>query len=165
MENIFQRVSVRSYEDKPVEEEKIDRILRAGFAAPSSKNKQPWEFVVVTNKEKLVELSTVSLYSGCLKNAPAAIVPVYRLGIIDSEVYTQINMAIATENMWLAMPKLELGGVWLGVAPVKERMDKVSEVLDLPSEFKAFAMLAFGYPKSVKPQQDRYQPDKIHWIR
>ena len=53
MENIFHRVSIRKYEDRPVEKEKILQILKAGMQAPSACNQQPWEFYVVTDKEKI----------------------------------------------------------------------------------------------------------------
>ena len=76
MNNIYTRVSVRQYEDRPVEPEKITEILRAGMQAPSCGNQQPWEFYVVTNKEKLIALSESHRYAGCAANAPAAIVPV-----------------------------------------------------------------------------------------
>ena len=78
MENIFHRVSIRKYEDKPVEKEKILQILKAGMQAPSACNQQPWEFYVVTDKEKILELSKATPYSGCAAGAPVVIVPVYR---------------------------------------------------------------------------------------
>ena len=65
MENIFHRVSIRKYEDKPVEKEKILQILKAGMQAPSACNQQPWEFYVLTDKEKIRELSKATPYSGC----------------------------------------------------------------------------------------------------
>ena len=72
MENIFHRVSIRKYEDKPVEKEKILQILKAGMQAPSACNQQPWEFYVVTDKEKIRELSKATPYSGCAAGAPQA---------------------------------------------------------------------------------------------
>ena len=74
MNNIFTRVSIRKYQDRPVEKEKTEAILRAATQAPSAANQQPWEFYVVTNKEKLEALSKVHPYAGMTKNAPAAIV-------------------------------------------------------------------------------------------
>ena len=71
MENIFHRVSIRKYEDKPVEKEKILQILKAGMQAPSACNQQPWEFYVVTDKEKIRELSKATPYSGCAAGKPA----------------------------------------------------------------------------------------------
>ena len=70
MENIFHRVSIRKYEDKPVEKEKILQILKAGMQAPSACNQQPWEFYGVTDKEKIRELSKATPYSGCAAGAP-----------------------------------------------------------------------------------------------
>ena len=78
MENIFHRVSIRKYQDKPVEKEKIMQILKAGMQAPSACNQQPWEFYVVTDKEKIEELSKATPYSRCAAGAPVVIVPVYR---------------------------------------------------------------------------------------
>lgn len=67
MNSIFHRISVRKYEDKPVEKEKIMEILKAGMQAPSACNQQPWEFYVVTDKEKIQKLSKVTPYTGCAK--------------------------------------------------------------------------------------------------
>ena len=78
MNHIYSRVSIRKYQDRPVEKEKTLAILKAAMQAPSAANQQPWEFYVVTNKEKLAALSTVHPYAGMTKNAPAAIVAVYR---------------------------------------------------------------------------------------
>ena len=77
MNSIFHRISVRKYEDRPVEKEKIMEILRAGMQAPSACNQQPWEFYVVTDKEKIQKLSKVTPYTGCAAGAPVVIVPVY----------------------------------------------------------------------------------------
>lgn len=72
MNSIFHRVSIRKFQDKPVEPEKIESLLRAAMAAPSARNQQPWEFYVVTNKDLIQKLSTVSPYAGCAKDAPGA---------------------------------------------------------------------------------------------
>ena len=104
MNEIFHRVSIRKYEDKSIEKEKILQILKAGMQAPSAGNQQPWEFYVVTNKEKIRELSKVSPYAGCAAGAPVLIVPVYRKEGLWVPQYAQIDMSIAQENIWLEMP-------------------------------------------------------------
>ena len=78
MNEIFHRISVRKYEDRPVEPEKIEQMLRAAMAAPSAVNQQPWEFYVVTDREMLKKLSRVHMFSGMVAHAPAAIVSAYR---------------------------------------------------------------------------------------
>lgn len=119
---------------------------------------------VVTNKDLIRKLSTVSPYAGCAKDAPVLIVSAYREDAI-SPAYAQIDLSIANENIWLEADALGLGGVWLGIAPVEERMKAVEEVLQLPAEHHAFAIFALGYPAENKPQQDRYDVSRIHYVK
>ena len=65
MKEIFHRVSVRKFEDRAVESDKVEQILRAAMAAPSAGNQQPWDFYVVTSREKLHALAQVSPYAEC----------------------------------------------------------------------------------------------------
>ena len=67
MNEIFHRISVRKYEDRTVEPEKIEQLLRAAMAAPSACNQQPWEFFVVTNREVIEQLSEATPFTGCAK--------------------------------------------------------------------------------------------------
>ena len=163
MNNIYTRVSIRKYQDRPVEKEKIEAILRAAMQAPSAANQQPWEFYVVTNKEKLEALSKVHPYAGMTKNAPAAIVSVYRKNC-TLPAYAQIDLSIAMENLWLETDAQGLGGVWLGIAPQEDRMKAVEEVLDLPETVRAFAIFPFGYPSEQRKQQDRFDESRIHYV-
>lgn len=146
MENIFHRVSIRKYEDKSVEKEKILQILKAGMQAPSACNQQPWEFYVVTDKEKILELSKATPYSGCAAGAPVVIVPVYRKEGLPVQDMAQIDMSIAQENIWLETDALGLGGVWIGIAPLKDRMALVHDILKLPENVEVFSLFALGYP-------------------
>ena len=150
MENIFHRVSIRKYEDKPVEKEKILQILKAGMQAPSACNQQPWEFYVVTDKEKIRELSKATPYSGCAAGAPVVIVPVYRKEGLVVQDMAQIDMSIAQENIWLETDALGLGGVWIGIAPMQDRMDLVHDILKLPENVEVFSLFALGYPADGK---------------
>ena len=164
MNSIFHRTSIRNYENRPVDKEKILQILKAGMQAPSACNQQPWEFYVVTDKEKILKLSTVSPYSGCAANAPVVLVPVYRKNGLIAPDYAQIDMSIAQENIWLETDALGLGGVWFGIAPVRERMDAVHQILNLPEDVEVFSMFSLGYPAESKVQQDRYEECRIHFI-
>ncbi len=164
LNNIFHRISVRKYKDRPVEPEKIEQILRAGMQAPSACNQQPWEFYVVTDREKIQALSESTPYSKCAAGAPVLIVPVYREKCAVPE-YAQIDMSIAQENMWLEADELELGGVWLGIAPIEERMKAVEDILQIPEGLRAFSIFAFGYPAEKRPQQDRFDKNRIHYVK
>ena len=159
MSNIFHRISVRKYEDRPVDKDKTEAMLKAAMQSPSTGNQQPWEFYVVTDKEKLKQLSEVHQHASFTKDAPAAIVSAYRKECRHPE-FTQIDLAIAMENLWLETDDLGLGGVWLGIAPIEERMKKVEEILEIPDTLRAFAIFPYGYPAESRPQQDRYDPER-----
>ena len=164
MKEIFHRVSIRKYEAKPVEKEKLLQILKAGMQAPSAKNQQPWEFYVISNPEKIQQLSEISPFSGCAAGAPVLIVPVYRKSGLTAQAFAQIDMAIAQENMWLETDSLGLGGVWLGVAPEQKRMNKVREILELPDTVEPFSVFALGYPAEQRNQKDRFDESRIHFV-
>lgn len=164
MNEIFKRVSIRKYEDKPVEQEKIEKVLRAAMAAPSAGNQQPWEFYVVTDKDKIKALSECSPYAGCAAGAPVVLVPCYRTEGLMFPGLAQIDLSIATENALLEITSLELGGVWLAVTPEQDRVDNVAKVLGTPDNLVPFALVPFGYPAESRPQQDRYDESRIHCI-
>lgn len=163
MNAIFTRTSVRKFEDRPVEKEKIEKLLQAGFVAPSAGNQQPWEFYVVTKRETIEALAKTSPYAVSAAKAPVVLVIAARKDVIFPGI-TDIDCAIATENLWLELEELGLGGVMMAVAPVPERMEAVGKILDLPESQYAFALLPFGYPVGKKPQVDRYDAKKIHWV-
>lgn len=117
----------------------------------------------MTNKEKLCELSEVHPYAGMTKNAPAAIVAAYRKDC-RLPAYAQIDLAIAMENLWLETNAQGLGGVWLGIAPMEERMKAVEKILSLPDTLRAFAVFPYGYPAEERKQQDRFDENRIHFV-
>lgn len=160
---IFHRISVRKYENRPVEPEKTEAILRAAMQAPSAVNQQPWEFYVVTDRGTLEALSGISPYSGMVRNAPAAIVAAYRTDCRIPE-YAQIDLSIAMQNLWLETDAQGLGGVWLGVAPLEDRMRAVEKIIGMPESLRAFSIFPYGYPAESRRQQDRFDAERIHYI-
>lgn len=164
MNSIFHRTSVRDFTDKPVEQENIELIMKAAMAAPSAGNQQPWEFYVVTDKQKLGSLAACSPYAGCTKKAPMAIVLCYKEDVMFPEC-VEIDLSACAENILLEADSLGLGAVWLGIAPVQDRMDKVKEVIGIPDRLKAFAIIPCGYPVNIKEQQDRFDEKRIHYVR
>ena len=163
MKEIFTRTSVRQFEAREIEPEKIQEILRAGFSAPSALNQRPWEFFVVTNKETLQALSKTSPYAGTVAKAPAAIVICYRKNIKAVE-FANIDCAIAAENILLELESLGLGGVFLAIAPLEERIQNVQQVLSLPENLAPFNIIPFGYPKNKRVPKDRFDQDCVHYI-
>ena len=165
MNAIFHRVSIRKYQEREVEQEKIIKMLQAAMAAPSARNQQPWEYYVVTNKGKIKELSQTSPYAECAKNAPLVFVACYKEPKdLPSPAYAQIDMSASVENLLLEADALGLGAVWLGIAPIEERMEAVRKVIDLPENLYAFALIPCGYPAEERAQQDRYEESRVHYL-
>lgn len=164
MKEIFHRVSIRKYEDKAVEPEKIEALLRAAMAAPSATNQQPWEFYVITNKEMIEKVAAVCQYGKFAKDAPVIIVSAYRTEC-NMPAMAPIDLAISMENLWLEADAQGLGGVWLGTAPIEENMKAVEEVVGIPAGQRAFAVFPLGYPAETRAQQDRFDASRIHEIK
>ena len=78
--------------------------------------------------------------------------------------YAHIDMSAAMENMLLEADYLGLGGTWMGIAPIEDRMRAVEGMLDLPEGLRAFAVYAVGYPAESRPQEDRYESARVHWV-
>ena len=165
MDSIFHRVSIRKFQDKPVEPEKIEKLLRAAMAAPSAGNQQPWEFYVVQSQEVLDKLSEVHQYAGFVKTADFALVPCYRTEGLWAPHFAEIDMAACVENILVRVTELGLGATWIGIAPGEDPMKIVEEILNLPKTLAPFAILPVGIPAESRPQEDRYDESRIHFIK
>lgn len=164
MNAIFKRVSIRKWEPREVEEEKLHEILRAAMQSPSAGNQQPWVFYIVKDRDKLAALSGISRYSGCLANAPVAIANVCcPEGKRFAEV-APVDMSICTEHEWLQATELGLGAVWIGVSPFEDRIKLAGEILGLPENQYVFSILPLGYPAETKKQQDRFDAARVHVV-
>ena len=91
-------------------------------------------------------------------------VPVYRKEGLPVQDMAQIDMSIAQENIWLETDALGLGGVWIGIAPLKDRMALVHDILKLPENVEVFSLFALGYPAESRKQQDRFDKSRIHFV-
>lgn len=165
MDAIFNRRSIRKFKDKPVEDEKIDKLLRAAMQAPSAVNQQPWEFIVVREKNTLKKLSEISPYSKMVADAPLAVVVLGNEERMRLKHHWEQDLAAATQNILLEAVYLGLGAVWLGVAPDEERMDKIRNIFGLSRRLRPFCVIPIGYPGDGQENKfvDRYDPSKVHY--
>ncbi|WDC85340.1 nitroreductase family protein [Caloramator sp. mosi_1] len=165
MEVIFKRRSIRRYQDKEVEKEKIEKLLRAAMQAPSAGNQRPWEFIVVKDKAILEKLSSVSPYSKMIAKANLAIVLLCNKKYMKYPEYWQQDIAAATQNLLLEAVYLGLGAVWLGIAPLKERMEYVKGIFNLPENIDVFSIVPVGYPLEENKFVDRYEENRVKFDR
>ncbi len=163
IENILTRSSVRAYTDQPVEQEKIELMLRAAMAAPTAVNKQPWKFIVVTDKAILKELGASG--AKMIAHAPLAIVPCGDMTEAFEKLpeYWVQDLSAATENMLLAAHALGLGAVWTGVYPTESKVKKVQEILSLPDHIVPLNVTPIGYPSGEPKIKEKWMPEKVHY--
>lgn len=165
IENIMTRTSIRQFTEQPVAKDTIDILLKAGMAAPSAMNKQPWAFVAVTEREMLDSLNAHHPYAN-LKTATAAIIVCGDMAkTIEGagrEYWVQ-DCSAATENILLAAHACGLGAVWCGVYPVEERIKEVSAVLGLPEEIIPLNIITMGYPAENPEPKDKWNPANVHY--
>lgn len=137
------RRNVRQYTEQPVSTEDLNRIAEAGWRAPSAKNRQPWDFVIVTEKAALQELSTVWVGAGHIAGAAAAIVLVIPEPTDERrKVVDQYDVGQATMAMMLAATDL---GIGTGHSSVGDQ-DKARAILGVPDGHLVAYMLGIGYP-------------------
>lgn len=159
IENIMSRKSVRKYLPKPVEEEKVQILLKAGMAAPSGKDVRPWEFVVVTERSLLDTLAEALPYAKMLRQAPLAIVV---CGDTAKSSYWYLDCSAAAENILLAAEALKLGAVWTAAYPYDDRMAVVKKGTGLPENILPLCVIPVGYPAIPHSPKDKYDETKIH---
>ncbi len=163
--NIMTRTSVRQYTDRPISADTLETLLKAGMAAPTAVNKQPWAFVVTTGRDALDSLATLQPR---LKTAAAAITVCGDMSrAIEGEgrdFWVQ-DCSAATENILLAAHALGLGAVWTGVYPIAERVGNVSRALALPDSVVPMCIIAVGYPVADQEPKDKWDPSKVHYQR
>lgn len=163
--NIMTRKSIRQFTSQPIEKETLDLLVKTGMAAPSAMNKQPWEFIVVSDKDVLNSLRENHPYSN-LKTATAAIIVCGDLNkTIEGEgrEYWVQDCSAATENILLAAHGLGLGAVWCGVYPVTERIDAVKSVLGIPDNIVPLNIITLGYPAENPAPKDKWNPEAVHY--
>lgn len=166
LDNIATRTSVRDYEARPVEKEKIEKMLRAAMAAPTAMNKQPWHFVVVDQRNVLDALAGANPYAKMLKKAPLAIVV---CGNTDKMIegggrdFWIQDASAATENLLLAAHAMGLGAVWTGAYPSEERCISISKVLSLSDNLIPLNMIVVGYPAEQPQPKQKFKEENVSY--
>ncbi|MEG1998961.1 MAG: nitroreductase family protein, partial [Bacteroidales bacterium] len=137
-----------------------------GMSAPTARNKQPWMFVVVNDKTVLKQLADSLPHAKMLAEASLAIIAcgdlTKALNAAGSDYWIQ-DVSAATENMLLAAHGLGLGAVWTGVYPMKERINTVSRIMNLPENIIPLNVIPVGYPKDNPMPKDKWKKENIHY--
>ena len=162
---IHSRKSVRNFTGQDVSKELLDKIVRAGMAAPTAVNKQPWSFVVVTDRKTLDSLKDGLPHAKMLDKAGAAIIvcAIPEKAFEKKVEYAVIDSTCASENILLAAEALGLGAVWTAAYPYQDRMGFVRKTLNIPDDVIPLNVIPIGYPTGVDKPKDKFKPENIHW--
>ena len=154
------RYSVRAYQDRDVEQEKIDRIMEAARLAPSASNRQPWKFVLVRDAETRKKLVSICHNQEFVGQAPVVIAGV---GLSPNRIMScgvpsdPVDVAIAMEHIALAAVAEGLGTCWIGSFD----QERICELLGIPDNAKVVQVMTLGYPADEPKYRDRKSLDEI----
>lgn len=161
LETIFNRKSVRKYTQQPVEKEKLETLVRAGMAAPSSRDRRPWEFIIVTDRNILDTMGDGLPLARMLKETKQAIIVCG--DTVKSGNAWQLDCSAAAQNVLLAAESLGLGAVWTASYPYPERMNVVRDALHLPDHVIPLTVIPIGYPIGIEKPKDKFNKKQIHY--
>jgi nitroreductase len=157
-ETVSQRTSVRKYKDKPLPKGDLEKIVDAGRQAPSARGVEPWEFIVVREKNTLALIAEKAPNGAFLKQAAAAIIIVCR----DTKHYLEDGCA-ACENILLAAAALGIGACWIA-GDKKDYAESLKDLLGVAAGYKLVCLISLGYPALAGTRtQKRPLKEIIHW--
>ena len=156
---IYARRSIRQFvQGKPVESDKLETLLKAAMAAPSACNIQPWDFIIIDDRDSIRQIQAgIDQYAGY--DPTVIIVICGNNAFIPWKDYGIMDCACAMENIMIAAPALGLGTVCIGGFDRK----RVKEQLDIPEGIEAVGMLYVGYPAEEKQPRTKYLEEAVHW--
>ena len=161
LQTIFNRKSVRKYTERPVEKEKLEMLVRAGMAAPSSRDRRPWEFVIVTDRDLLDTMGDGLPLARMLKDTKQAIIVCG--DTLKSNKAWMLDCSTAAQNILLAAESMGLGAVWTAAYPYPERMQVVRDALQLPEHIIPLTVIPLGYPTGQEKPKNKFNEQQIHY--
>jgi len=165
MSVIFSRKSVRQYTEEKISNDQLELLVKAGMAAPTARNLQPWTFLIITEEVLLKEMADMLPFGKMLSQAAAAIIVCGDLSKVDvsgPEYWVQ-DCSAATQNILLATEALGLGGVWIGAYPSMERANSLKTFYNLPEHIMPLSVISLGYPKGEHVPKDKWDANKVFW--
>ena len=159
-EAIKTRKSIREYEETPIPEDKLLRVLEAARLAPSGGNRQPWQFIVVRDRQRRQELAKVSGGQAHVAQAPVVIAAVATMPEMVMKCGVPayaVDLAIAVDHMTLAAVDEGLGTCWIGAFSQEAARD----ILKVPGSCRIVALFPLGFPKQPGRPKTRKSLDEI----
>ena len=165
LQNIMSRTSVRKFKQQPVEDAKIEALLRAGMASPTSGDMQPWHFVVLKDKKDIERYAASNKYHAeDIKKTPLFIFVCADTTRMTEgqgkELWVQ-DLSAASENILLAAHAMGLGACWTTIYPIQKKVNGISKTLKLPGNLIPLNGIIIGYPDEPLQPKDKWDEKKI----
>lgn len=161
---ILERRSIRKYTGDLIDREKLITLVKAGMAAPSSRDTRHFHFVIVDDQPLIDDLTDGLPYSKMLGTARHAIVVVSDLSVahggMETDYWAQ-DCAAASQNILLAAQDLGLGACWTGIHPREDRVELIKKMLEIPDPFRPLCVIAVGVPTGEEKPRDKFDPTHV----
>ncbi len=163
---IHNRKSVRTFIKQAISKQQVMALVRAGMAAPTSNNKQPWGFIVINDRDKLDKLAEELPYAKMLADVDSAICVcgdlTKTLPDWEADFWIQ-DCSAATQNILLAAEALGLGAVWTALYPATDRVHTAREILEIPFNIVPLNIIPIGMPMGKEKPKNKFSMNSIHW--
>jgi nitroreductase len=161
---IFNRRSVRKYEDREIPADMFQDLFEAAMAAPSAVAKDPWHFLLSRDRRMLARIVEILPNGQMLRHAPAAVIVCGDINRAHGNElsYMLQDLSAAVENLLLAATALGLGSCWLGMHPRQDRIDRIRRLFSLPDNIIPMCGIALGWPAEKPEPRTRFNPERVH---
>ncbi len=159
---ILTRRSIRRFEDRDIPADTEHMLLQTGMQAPSAADARPWQMVVIRERRTMTALADAMPGCDMLREATLGVLVCAEPAREQIPGFWPQDCSCATEHILLAAHDAGLGGCWVGLYPVEDRVRAVREALDIPGDIIPFALCAMGYPAEKLPPEDRFDESLIH---
>lgn len=164
--NIFQsRRSIRKFTAEAISDDILNSILEDAMSGPSAMRRDPWEFIVLTDKKMLADVAAFLPHGGLLKDAACGMIVCGDMAQAhdNSESYMLQDVSAAIENLLLSAESHNIGSCWLGVHPRQERIENIRKYFSLPANIVPVAVIALGHKAETKSPENRFDKNKVHY--
>lgn len=158
------RRSVRQYSDKDIPKEMIEKIVECGMYAPSARNQQIWEFIIIDDKNILKRISEINPFAKMAENSKFAILVLANLNLETCPDFWPQDCSAAVQNILLTAHYFGFGCVWTGIYPREDKIESFKELFNLPDKIIPFGLIPIGYPMNEKNEvPDRFNKERIYY--
>lgn len=162
-EALLNRRSIRKYKDQKISKAEMDIILKAAMYAPSAMNMQTWQFIVIDDKEILVDTIKSIPYAEMLRQSATAIIVCGDSLVEKNESWLLQNCSAAIQNILLSAHGLGIGSCWIAIHGMDDVYKSIKTQFKLPVNIVPVSLISLGYPDEVVKAEERFKQDKIHF--